>query len=31
MPGWDKLPGVEGHEKHPWTDSGRSIRADWSQ
>ncbi|BGP56133.1 serine/threonine protein kinase, CMGC, CDC2/CDK sub [Rhodotorula sphaerocarpa] len=30
MPGWDKLPGVEGHEKHQWTDSGRSIRADWS-
>lgn len=31
MPGWDQLPGVEGHEKFNWLDSGRSIRADWSQ
>ncbi|GAA5884047.1 hypothetical protein JCM3774_001480, partial [Rhodotorula dairenensis] len=30
MPGWEKLPGVEGHEKHMWHNNGRSIRADWS-
>ncbi|GAA5847505.1 hypothetical protein JCM9279_000516, partial [Rhodotorula babjevae] len=29
MPGWDKLPGVEGKEGAQWLDRGRGVRATW--
>ncbi|BGP49219.1 serine/threonine protein kinase, CMGC, CDC2/CDK sub [Rhodotorula kratochvilovae] len=30
MPGWNRLPGVEGHEQNQWGDRGRSVRANWA-
>ncbi|GAA5988174.1 hypothetical protein JCM10908_002094 [Rhodotorula pacifica] len=30
MPGWNNLPGVEGHEQATWPDRGRAIKADWT-
>lgn len=29
MPGWNKLPGVEGKETAQWPDLGRGLRANW--